>query len=316
MGIGCEYVLKPVADFLRYQGCECLEADLMRVNYTLADWRALAKHDVIFITSAHLEKGKERAEQVSKLASKFMPSLIAPLELLDILKPIKSVYIPHDLTMPLGLYEWKFIDQFDLFFNPLPFFPIYANLIQTKEIGWIKYFPTIQTLPLDFSSQKKIIFVSLFDYLQDSYGLEGLFEYLKPLLDEKTAIKFPLWGNHKEVEAYFRKHSCVKVCEAHWNSVELMSYFDVIIGNHVSSVLMEAAFLNKKVLCLESDLATPCHNYQRHFLGYLPNLKFFPYFNPQTIPPDFFKNMPFKPLSLEERLKPFDFEQAFKLITA
>jgi hypothetical protein len=318
MGVGCEYVLQPLADFLRFRQCECLEVDLMATTFSLSDWKCLAKRDVVFITSAHLEKGKERIQLISKFAARCTPDILAPLELLDILKPIKSIYIPHDLITPLGFYEWKFIDQFDLFFNPIPFFSVYSGLTEIKEMGWIKYTPTIKTLPSDFVPREKIIFVSIFDYLQDFYGLEGLLQYFKPLLDENTAIKFPLWANHKEVEAYFRKNSVADVYKAHWNSVEIMQYFDIVIGNHLSSTLMEAAFLNRKVICLESDIATPHPHYQRSFLGSLPNLEFFPYFDPKAVSPinSFLESKVFKRLAPEEMLKPFDFEQAYELITA
>jgi hypothetical protein len=318
MGIGYEYVFKPLVTLLRAQHYECLELDLLKVNFSLADWKNLAKREIVFITSSHLEAGKERCEHVCAQALNYTPSIIAPLEVLDIIRPVKSVYIPHDLTTPLGYYEWKFIDQFDLFFNPLPFLPVYLNLTETKELGWINYTPHIKTLPDNFSAKKKILFVSLFIYLQNSYGLSGLFEYFQPLLDENTAVKFSVWGNYKEAEAYFRKNSPVMVCDAHWNSVELMQHFDIIIGNHISSVLMEAALLNKKVFCLESDIATPYPNYQRSFLGYLPNLEFIPYFDPQAITSfdSVLDSKPLKPLNPEEQLKPFDFKQAIELITA
>lgn len=93
--------------------------------------------------------------------------------------------------MPLGYHEWKFIDQFDLFFIPTPFFSVYSSVVEIKEIGWIKYIPNIKSLPNHFIPQKKIIFVFNFDYLYNSYGLKGLFQYFQPLLDEDTAIKFP-----------------------------------------------------------------------------------------------------------------------------
>lgn len=315
-GIASEYVLKPLAAFLSAKRCECLEIEFMSIDFSLSDWKSLAKRDVIFITSSHLEGGKERIEHIASNALRFSNAIFSPLELLDILKPVKSVYVPHDLTTPLGYYEWKFIDQFDLFFNPMALFPVYSGLTETKELGWIKYTPAIKTIPPDFEPKKKIIFPSLFIYLQNLYGIEGLFNYFEPLLDENTAIKFPLWTNHKAVEAYFRENGPAEVCEAHWNSVELMQDFDVVIGNHVSSVLVEAAFLNKQVICLESDIATPYPNYQRSFLGYLPNLQFFPYFDPQKAPP-LYTFLEFKPqkLASEVLLKPFDFEQAFELIT-
>ncbi|MES2142751.1 MAG: hypothetical protein V4471_07730 [Pseudomonadota bacterium] len=317
-GVAGEYALKPIADFLRSRQCQCLEVDFSSINFNLSDWKRLTKRKIVFITSSHLEAGKERVEHVSENSLRFSPTIIAPLELLDILKPVKSIYVPHDLTTPLGYYEWKFIDQFDLFFNPIASFPVYSNLIETKELGWINYNPKIKTLPKNFVPKKKIIFVSIFIYLQNIYGLQGLFNYFAPLLDEDTAIKFPLWGNHKTVEAYFRENSSVQVCEAHWSSIELMQQFDVVIGNHVSSVLTEAAFLNKKVFCLESNIATPYPNYQRSFLGYLPNLQFFPYFDPQARHPlnRFLEFTPLKKLVAEELLKPFDFEQAFELITS
>ncbi|MDD5161891.1 hypothetical protein [Rickettsiella endosymbiont of Litargus connexus] len=319
MGLGCEYVLSPLVDFLRSRQCECIGIDLMSIAFSLSDWKRLAKREIIFITSSHLERGNERIQLLSKsAASRYISDILPPLELLDILKPIKSIYIPHDLTTPLGCYEWKFIDQFDLFFNPISFFSVYSGLTEIKEMGWIKYAPSIKTLPSDFVPRKKIIFVSIFEHLQDFYGLKGLFQYFEPLLDEDTAIKFPLWDNHKEVEAYFKKNSVAQVCEAHWNSIEIIKCFDIVISNHVSSTLMEAVFLNKKVVCLESDIATPHPHYQRSFLGHLPNLEFFPYFVPKTISSinSYLESKVLKRLTPEEMLKPFDFSQAYELITA
>lgn len=319
MGIGCEYVLQPLANFLKNRGYDCLEIDLMSSHFKISDWENLAKYNIVYITSAHLDKGKERAALGGNdfLVNHIPSEIIAPLELLDILKPIKSIYIPHDLTTPLGLHEWKFIDQFDLLFNPISCFSIYSNLVKTEEMGWIKYLPTIKTLPDNFIPRKKIIFVSMFDYLQAIYGIEGLFEYFSPLLDENTAIKFPLWNNHKEVETYFRNQRPeIQICEAHWNSVELIQHFDVVIVNHLSSVLMEASFLSKKVICLESDIACPQPHYQRNTLGFLPNIQFYPYHDAKvTVPLDsFIAENNFTPLTPEEKLKPFDFEKAMRLI--
>lgn len=69
---------------------------------------------------------------------------------------------------------------------------------------------------------------------------------------------------------------------------------------------------------MESDIATVHPHYQRSLLGYLPNLEFFPYFDPQKIPSisKFLESKTFKPLASNELLKPFDFKQAYELIAA
>src|SRR3989344_7236880 len=110
-GFGSEYVLHPLYLELKKRGYDCCEIDALNIKNSKKIINQLIKKPVVFITSSHLLLDKINFKD-------FYPSentFYNVLEILALIKPKKSIYIPHDLTQPLINKENYFLNQFDLF---------------------------------------------------------------------------------------------------------------------------------------------------------------------------------------------------------
>lgn len=237
-GFGSEYVLHSIFTIMVRRGYSCIEIDAL----TMGDSRKLIDNlkgsPVIFITSAHLNLSEKNFKHFYKTESHFY----GVLEILSLLKPIKKIYIPHDLTQPLIDYEKEVLNQFDIFLSPCePFTSMHAPYCKTIEVGWIKY-----------KKNKRVKSKGIIWFLSDfvihlRMGAKQSRKFLHPILHQGVGIKFPLWPGHDEFEDYFNNLEYI-VYPAEENTIELIQKHDTILTNGLSSLIAESYFMGKNTI--------------------------------------------------------------------
>ena len=226
------------------------------------------------------------------------------MEVIGLLKPVRSVYIPHDLTQPLIAYEDYFLSQFDLFLSPCePFTSAYASFCKTEEVGWAKYKKSVGEKSLALN--KAIWLLSDF-ILHIKMGKEKSFRFLESILAQGVAIKFPYWPGSDSFEKFFSNQG-VKVYPAAENSIELILGHQIIITNGLSSIIAESYFLGKPTVNI---IEGSHYGKERLLLSELfPDLLFV----------EKIKDFKLKNISIKNRqsiLKPLNMKKAISLITA
>lgn len=241
-GFGSEYVLHDLYLAMKKRQYTCLEVDALKEINSKIIIDKLADKKVIFITSAHFLLDKKNFSDFYPNNNKFY----SVLEIIKLLKPIRSIYIPHDLTQPLIDKETDFLNQFDFFLTPNDLFTtIYGSYCKTEEVGWIKYLKNDRKIHLN--NLKRAIWL-LSDYvLYLKMGQEASLKRLKPVLDQGVSIKFPLWMECESFTQYFDNQG-ITVYSPYTNSIDLIMEHQIIITNGLSSINAESNWLGKTTI--------------------------------------------------------------------
>ena len=236
-GFGAEYVLHPVYQEMTQRGFDCLEIDPLQDTDSQEKIQRLKGNNIIFITSAHFLLNEKNFKY-------FYPSdnhFYGTLEVMSILKPRASIFIPHDISQRVIGYEKEYLNQFTAFCSPCePFTSTYSHYTKTIETGWIKYKAKEKTI---LRKHGAIWFLSDF-ILHLTWGVEKSYHFLQPVLSQGISIKFPQWPGSEEFEQYFTEKG-VHVFPNKENSIDLILAHDIVLTNGLSSIIAESYFLGK-----------------------------------------------------------------------
>lgn len=304
-GYACEYVLNPLFQYMQKLGYSCVELDLFFNNNALQIIKSLKNSHVVFINSAHLFYDKENFNAGYQYYS---DNVISPLEVLDFLKPIKSIHVPHDLFELFHKQEIAWLDLFDMIFIPFDM-PHYSFLGNTMiDVGWIKRDKKIYSQSYDNSVAIGFAF-SDFEYHR-RLGLEKTLEIWKDILLKNVTIKFPLWNEVEQYEEYFSMNG-VSVFPCNANISDFIDKHHIILANGLSSVNAEAAYAGRLVINVVPSNFDSI--YIKNRFKNLPNIQVMSINECIQYIDDIQKNSNKLP-NLKSVIKPFDFELAIKNI--
>lgn len=299
-GFASEYVLHPLYSEMKKCGHHCLELDLLnkQLDKTLVD--ELQSKNVVLITSGHIALDHDSYPDVYKGCDTYW----SPLEIISIVNPIRSYYIPHDLTHPLIDNEHSYLGLFDCFFVPLKKFSIYDRFCRVENLGWIK-----KNFNFDTNSKNTrdaIWFMSDIGYHQEHYGVEATYNKMAPILNQGVAVKFPAWPITEIYEDFFRSMG-VTVHSSSENLMQLLHEYQLIITNSESSVVSEAYYSGKRTLNITEQYNL---GKERKSFANLNNLRYLDYIE------NFDLHTELQAPENENILRGFDFHKAMELITA
>lgn len=257
-GVDSEYVLGGLSDYLRSKGAKVVEIDFGSFKKdATALLRSLSTSEVVYITSAHTNLSLRVAEKLVPKFVKLYPNYLSPLEIIPLLNPKITIYIPHDLLTPYGdtnLDEYRFLNLYDYILAPTEAAALNAALVgntQVIEAGWIKYFQPIEEgSKHDGSKLNVVLFISMIEHLRTTLGVKGLVDYLKPLLTENVKIKLPQWRGVSELENEIKLHGKATVIDSAVDSIQMIKQADVVICNGASSIHAESCLLGIPTVCL------------------------------------------------------------------
>lgn len=307
-GVASEYVLGDLANYLRQQGHRVHEFDFANFKGdAVTALKSLDGSKCTYITSAHTNLTRAVAEVLVPLFATHYPNYLAPLEILGILRPRLSIFIPHDLLTPFGdnnLNEYRYLDLYDHILAPFKFPALQAALgAQTKvhTVGWIKHANinrqkyaenkfTNNEKTFKKSEPKVAVFVSMIEHLRWKYGDQGVYEYLKPLFNPNVQIKLPDWNGIETIEALCRKDNRCNIFPSKRNSIELIETADIVVCNGASSIHAEANLMGRPTICLIDDEFIS-ESEQRLKLDHLSNIYFHNYRNKIPLSNEFLANI-------------------------
>lgn len=293
-GVDAEYVLSPLCTYLRSKGFTVIELDFGKLDKDPHEiLKGIANQEVIYITSAHTNLSLDVAKIMAGSFTQYYPNYLSPLELIPILDPKKSIYIPHDLLTPFGdtnLNEFRFLDLFDFILTPFSAHDLQAQLgsrTQVIEAGWIKHAqikPALESRKNKKSHPPKMaLFISMIEHLRWKFGANGVVEYFKPLLGPGVKVKLPDWHHIHEIEALFNHQFPSCIFPAKGSSTDLMLDSGLVICNGTSSILAEANLMGLPAICLLDNEAMSMDE-QRKKLEHLPLVFFHDYRNRNPVP--------------------------------
>lgn len=294
-GVASEYVLGDLADYLRERGHSVHEFDFAHFKGdALAALKSLDGSQCTYITSAHSNLSNAVAEVLTPLFVTHYPNYLAPLEILGILRPRQSIYVPHDLLAPYGesnLNEYRYLDLFDHILAPYPAPAMRALLGSSTKVhtaGWIKNAnkknQALQdrskknTNELKSSSPRVALFISYIEHLRSRYGDQGVYDYFKPLLNSDVQVKLPDWNGVKAIETLFERDGNCQIFPSTGNSIDLIEVADIVVCNGASSIHAEAHLLGRPTICLLDDEGITALEQKNKLLNF-PNVYFHDYRN-------------------------------------
>lgn len=315
-GIDSEYVLGDLSSFLRNRGYEVLELNFAKTTRSESEnILTLAKtNPIIYITSAHVNYTSQAIEHTQPTMYKQYPLYLSPLEILAILNPIKSIFIPHDLLTPFGdnnLSETRVLDLFDVILSPteehtLSLRSALPTSTKIYNAGWIKNHCCISKTP-DQPKRKIVMFITFIYALQQTLGNKGVVDYLSPLLTKDVSIKFPNWEGVSVIEKLIKKkHPSTEIIPAKYSSVKIIKEADIIICNGTSSIHAESCLLGKPTICLLDNMGLSL-SIQYEKLKKYKGLYFHDYRNKQPIPCHIIKKLNAQKNRVNTKTFDFDF---------
>lgn len=247
-GYGCEYSLSPLARYMNDNNYDVLELDLLNIKNVYDILKGIKGKDMVFVTSWHLFFDKMNFDFF--VTGDKNTEVLSPLEVIDFLRPNRSVFYPHDLTDFMHQQEWAWLDLFDAAMVPFKcndyflmkkYTPIY-------NVGWIK-----KTKPTIVNERKgkelsTVYFPSHTSYIK-SFSPEEYFVMLEPLLKTGSKIKFPQMGGldrHKNMLAY----KGAEMIDSSKTVFDIIDGCDIVIATGSSSVMYEAGLSGRPVITI------------------------------------------------------------------
>jgi hypothetical protein len=242
-GYGTEFNLRPLAEHLARRGHAVSVVDPI-ADGGADGLRALAGRDLVFFTSAHLER--DRA-----LLAELYPGVgdaPSPLEIIGALRPRASFFYPHDLTTPVVLGEHLYLGLFDAVLAPSQEMHLYAGYCRAIEtVGWIKLTPEVLAMG---PGHELVWLYSDFVHYFEKVGLPGLWDRCARAVERGVKVKFPAWPGAAEAGAYFEQRAPGSTLPPEANALELTWRARGVITNSLSSCQIEADLLGKPALNL------------------------------------------------------------------
>jgi hypothetical protein len=298
-----EYSLNPLYLYMKDQGYNCVEITPRSCTNMRETLQNLPANEYIFITSAHVF-----LDETYPIFNN-SPKYICALEAIDILKPVKVVYYPHDLAMLVHEFDKPWLNSiFDLILFPIEGFthlschgkPIY-------NVGWIK-----KEKKTGQGTRFKVGH-GIGDWL---YYKEKepryIYNVFQKVWKQGVIVKNASFRGDKKLKAIWRKKN-INFIEGETSIFELIDSCEIMLTNSLTSVNIESALSGRFTINMLDGIFDK-KEHKECFRG-IPNLKIKTIAGTAKLLKTYFQG-DFIPPQGEDLLKPFDFKQAVELITA
>jgi len=299
-GYWTEYTLNPLYIYMKEQGHNCIEI----LPTTCSDMRKalteLNEKEYVFITSAHVF--------LDNTYGKFNSTHLAPLEAIDILRPIKSVYYPHDFVDFANEFDMKWLNSiFDVILLPIDGYSHFScNGKTVCNVGWIKKHGKTGS-GIRYKVGHGI--GELHHYKE--MGYENMYNIFKCIWDQGVVVKGAL-GDREKLNIFWEQKN-INYIDPALSIFELIDSCEIMLTNGITSINLESALSGRFTInMLDGIVDKQTHE---HFFKGIPNLQLMSISDTAELLKEYYRGE-FIPHQGEDVLKPFDFNQAVKLITS
>lgn len=219
----------------------------MDPNFSMRELTEIGNRSLVFVTSAHLLY--DRRNFFYYLTER---NIVSALHIISTLKPIASVYYPHDYKDPIKDEEINYLSLFDLLL--WPYVEKDARLdgiITTQTVGWIKYIRNRDVLlPPMQENGGRVFFLGAYQTYLNA-GMETFYDDFAELFAAGLSVKLPRWHDNEQFEQMLVNRG-VAVYPSDTNSIDVMCANEVIVTHALSSVVLEGCQLGKSVIYIQN----------------------------------------------------------------
>jgi len=301
-GVGIEYSLNQLYVYMKDQGYNCVEINHFSCNNMKKALLDLGNNEYIFITSAHVF-----LDETYPFYKK-TPMNLSALEAMDILKPVKSVYYPHDLATLVHEFDEPWLNSiFDIILFPMEG---YAHLAchgkPVYNVGWIKKLGKIG------SGTRYKVGHGIGDWgYYRNMGFENVYNVFKSIWDQGVVVKNVL--KDRKILQVFWEQKKINYIDPTLSIFELIDTCEIILTNALTSVNLESALSGRFTINMLDGIFDK-QTHEGYFKG-VPNLQLMSISDTAELLKEYYRGE-FIPPQGEDVLKPFDFKQAVSLITS
>jgi len=295
-----EYSLNPLFVYMKEQGYNCVEITLKTCSDMKKEILALNAKENIFITSAHVF-----IDETCKIYQNTSFNLSA-LEAMDILRPVKSIYYPHDISTLVHENDTPWLNSiFDIILFPMDGYAHLAcNGKPVYNVGWIK-----KNNKLDEGTRFTVGHgVSDLLHYKTITGFDHMYNIFKEIWGQGVIVKGTNKGHHKIWEKYI-----IKYLDSSNSIFDLINTCEIMLTNALTSVTLEAALSGRFTVNMLDGIFDRAEH-EKYFKG-VPSLKLMTIEETADLLKAYYKG-DFIPEQGEDILKPFDFKRAVELITS
>jgi hypothetical protein len=236
-GAESEYVLHPLFVEMTKRGYRCAELHETPEQSIAREMATIIADPAqkILITSAHFSW-----EDRYMMSAMEVPDCPALVEIIAALKPVYTVYYPHDLSQPMLTNETGCLPLIDLYLATSPLENMFSGETSVREVGWIK-------APADIGAKAErwgrgLWLTMSIEYILVENGTEKTLGYMEKWLHEWLSIKFAPFPQFAEIEQILTKRG-INIIDRNMTPPVAARHFDFVVTNGESSVVRESAMM-------------------------------------------------------------------------
>lgn len=246
-GFGSEYTLQPIERYLRDLGFAVLACDMQR-----GPLPPLPTTPTIFISSQHPSCSSYVFRYNWGQETPYS-NYVGTLEIIECLRPVCSVLVPHDLETPIRSDELVYMGAFDIYCSPtVTVNPRLNHCCRPIFTGWIKHndfdplSPELSILVAD----RGVFFLNQVVNVMRAGGAAFIRERYPQLFSEGPLVKLPAWPGSKSLGEALAQLGAAIIPD-HLSSTKLIAASSRVFINAPGSVTAEASYLGKPVVFLD-----------------------------------------------------------------
>lgn len=236
-GAESEYVLHPLFSEMTKRGHRCAELHAMpghSITRELASVIADPARKVL-VTSAHFSW--DDRYMASAMGVPDCPALV---EIIAALRPVYTVYYPHDLSQPMLTNETSCLPLIDLYLAASSLERMFSADVCVKEVGWIKT-PSDIGVPAEKWGRGLWLTMSM-EYILVESGTEKTLGFIERWLHDWLSIKFAPYPQFAELEGILTDRG-INIIDRNMTPPDAARHFDFVVTNGESSVVRESAMM-------------------------------------------------------------------------
>lgn len=254
VGAGSEYPFSVLAQHIQARGVHCLEIDMARPEWRKNAETAMTFPRRVLLTSQHPNSSSVVLNAIYGTAG---VDVVPLADAVEMFKPERTIYVPHDLTEPIKVTELFALRHVDVALMPTAEYWFLNRYVRVEQVGWIQTLgppdeaplaPVHATfLPTDigFYSQRPELFAERF----------GAVLALRPTL------KLPPYPNTEPLISIAKEYGC-SVLPAATRATAAIAASSIVVTTGVSSILAEASSSGKVTFCI-ADGVIPLETQRR-----------------------------------------------------
>lgn len=253
-GHGSEYPFGALADEMRRRGHQVVELDMAR-----SGWRrgmeTLKDEPRILVTSHHpLATSQTYLEYYG-----IDDDILSLPELLPMLVPTRSYFVPHDLVRPFHSFEMPVLQHITSVLMPDSSHWFLRRFCEVETIGWIGTLKRPEITPsregtADQLRDLEILFLPSDIASHIRCGIEGFIADYAAVFTLRPQAKMPRGRGFEAIEAVLAEQGC-HLLPSNTPLSSLIGPQKLVICSGASSVVMEAASMGAQVISVQDQVS-------------------------------------------------------------